>query len=133
MRRVPARASGARRSGALADETQHRQAQFEGSFRQRRGIVMARLRAGRCRADELDGEALASLLDDGLAEVTRRPRATYPLTLARVRVRTTCRGSCAEQVVAGVGEDRLGVELHAFDRELAVAQRPSPSRLRTRR
>jgi hypothetical protein len=34
--------------------------------------VMARLRAeGRVRTAELDGEALASLLDDGLAEVTR--------------------------------------------------------------
>ena len=33
--------------------------------------MLARLRAGPVRAVELDGEALASLLDDGLAEVTR--------------------------------------------------------------
>jgi hypothetical protein len=33
--------------------------------------VLAQLRAGPARAIELDGEALASLLDDGLAEVTR--------------------------------------------------------------
>ncbi|MFM8237525.1 MAG: A/G-specific adenine glycosylase [Actinomycetota bacterium] len=57
--------------GPLAEETRHRQARYEGSFRQRRGIVLARLRAGAVPTAELDGEALASLLDDGLAEVTR--------------------------------------------------------------
>jgi A/G-specific adenine glycosylase len=57
--------------GPLSDETRSRQAKFEGSFRQRRGIVMAALRAGPTRAGALDGEALASLLDDGLAEITR--------------------------------------------------------------
>ena len=58
--------------GPLADETTHRQAAYEGSFRQRRGIVMARAaRRVRRAPSELDGEALASLLDDGLAEVTR--------------------------------------------------------------
>jgi A/G-specific adenine glycosylase len=57
--------------GALADETRHRQAAYAGSFRQRRGQVLARLRVGPVRTVELDGEALATLLDDGLAEVTR--------------------------------------------------------------
>jgi A/G-specific adenine glycosylase len=57
--------------GALPGETKRRQAAYVGSFRQRRGNVMARLREGPTRAIELDGEALASLLDDGLAEVTR--------------------------------------------------------------
>jgi A/G-specific adenine glycosylase len=57
--------------GVHADETRHRQGRFEGSFRQRRGQVMARLRAGSTPTADLDGEALASLLDDGLAEVTR--------------------------------------------------------------
>jgi len=57
--------------GALADESRHRQGTYAGSFRQRRGHVLARLRAGPVRAVELDGEALATLLDDGLAEVTR--------------------------------------------------------------
>jgi A/G-specific adenine glycosylase len=57
--------------GVHADETRHRQGRFEGSFRQRRGQVMARLREGSVHTRELDGEALASLLDDGLAEVTR--------------------------------------------------------------
>jgi A/G-specific adenine glycosylase len=57
--------------GVLAHETKHRQARYEGSFRQRRGNVLARLREGSTRTIELDGEALASLLDDGLAEVTR--------------------------------------------------------------
>jgi len=52
-------------------ETKHRQARYEGSFRQRRGNVMARLRSGPVAAVELDGEVLASLIDDGLAEVTR--------------------------------------------------------------
>jgi len=58
--------------GTFAEETKFRQGKFEGSFRQRRGQVMARVSAeGRVRTAELDGEALASLLDDGLAEVTR--------------------------------------------------------------
>ena len=57
--------------GVLGHETKRRQSRYEGSFRQRRGNVMARLRAGAVPAAELDGEVLASLLDDGLAEVTR--------------------------------------------------------------
>jgi A/G-specific adenine glycosylase len=58
--------------GELAEETKRRQGRYAGSFRERRGTVMARLRAARSvPAGELDGEALASLLDDGLAEVTR--------------------------------------------------------------
>lgn len=63
--------------GALADETRHRQAPFAGSFRQRRGIVMARLREGSAPARELDADALASLVDDGLA-VVARGRARLP-------------------------------------------------------
>lgn len=57
--------------GALSGETRHRQAAYAGSFRERRGQVLAQLRVGPTKAIELDGEALASLLDDGLAEVTR--------------------------------------------------------------
>ena len=57
--------------GPHAEETKYRQGRFEGSFRQRRGIVMAQLRTGPVAAADLDGEVLASLLDDGLAEVTR--------------------------------------------------------------
>jgi A/G-specific adenine glycosylase len=57
--------------GTHADETKHRQGRFEGSFRQRRGVVMAQLRVGPVATAEVDGEVLASLLDDGLAEVTR--------------------------------------------------------------
>jgi len=56
--------------GPLPGETRSRQAAFEGSFRQRRGRVLARLRAGGTVAmAELDGEALSSLVDDGLAAV----------------------------------------------------------------
>jgi A/G-specific adenine glycosylase len=57
--------------GALPDETRHRQTPFAGSFRQRRGAVMARLREGPAAAVELDQEALASLVTDGLAVVAR--------------------------------------------------------------
>jgi A/G-specific adenine glycosylase len=58
--------------GPLAGETRRRQGRYAGSFRERRGSVLARLRAASSvRTAELDGEALASLLDDGLAEVTR--------------------------------------------------------------
>ena len=64
-------AGGCATHGPLPDETRHRQAAYAGSFRERRGTVLARLRVGPARTIELDGEALASLLDDGLAEVTR--------------------------------------------------------------
>jgi A/G-specific adenine glycosylase len=57
--------------GPLVDEVRHRQAPFEGSFRQRRGQVMARLRAQDSVAvTELDPEALESLAADGLALLT---------------------------------------------------------------
>jgi A/G-specific adenine glycosylase len=47
-----------------------RQAAFEGSFRQRRGRVLALLRSGEPQpVDELDAEALESLVSDGLAAV----------------------------------------------------------------
>lgn len=54
--------------GPLAGEVRVRQPAFAGSFRQRRGIVMARLRAEPTVAvAELDAEALTSLVADGLA------------------------------------------------------------------
>ncbi len=57
--------------GPLAGEVTARQPAFEGSFRQRRGLVMARLRAEATVAiAELDAEALASLIGDGLATVS---------------------------------------------------------------
>jgi A/G-specific adenine glycosylase len=56
--------------GPRPDEPRSRQPAFAGSFRQRRGLVMARLRDdGRAPVDELDAEALASLVADGLAVV----------------------------------------------------------------
>lgn len=56
--------------GPLPDEVTARQPAFEGSFRQRRGLVMARLRAeSKAPIAELDAEALASLVADGLATV----------------------------------------------------------------
>ncbi len=56
--------------GVLDGEVRTRQARFEGSFRQRRGLVMARLRAAPAvPVTELDAEALASLVADGLAAV----------------------------------------------------------------
>ena len=62
---------------ALPDETRARQAPFAGSFRQRRGRVMAVLRDGPVPADTLDAEALVSLVADGLA-VVDGPTATLP-------------------------------------------------------
>ncbi len=54
--------------GPLADEARQRQPRFEGSFRQRRGQVMARLRADRAvPVADLDAAALSSLVADGLA------------------------------------------------------------------
>jgi A/G-specific adenine glycosylase len=57
--------------GTHAEETRHRQSRFEGSFRQRRGVVLAQLRVAPTPAEELDGEALFTLITDGLAEVER--------------------------------------------------------------
>lgn len=65
--------------GALPGEPRSRQGPFEGSFRQRRGRIMARLRAGdTVDARSLDGEALASLVDDGLAVINGEALARLP-------------------------------------------------------
>ena len=64
----PLRSSCATR-GVLADERASRQPPFAGSFRQRRGQVLATLRTAPTSVDQLDADALASLVDDGLAEV----------------------------------------------------------------
>lgn len=57
--------------GPLDNERRSRQPAFAGSFRQRRGQVMARVRGGApVPVVELDAEALASLVTDGLAVVT---------------------------------------------------------------
>ena len=63
--------------GPLPGEVRTRQARFEGSFRQRRGRVLARLREGPAPVGELDADALASLVADGLAHVSRG-RARLP-------------------------------------------------------
>jgi A/G-specific adenine glycosylase len=69
--------------GTLPDETRSRQAPYEGSFRQRRGRVMAALRdADEVAIAALDSEALASLVRDGLAEMTDTA-ARLPATPAR--------------------------------------------------
>jgi A/G-specific adenine glycosylase len=44
-----------------------RQAPYEGSFRQRRGRILAQLRAGPHPSADLDADALAALVEDGLA------------------------------------------------------------------
>jgi len=49
--------------------TPRRQAPFEGSFRQERGIVLARLRTGPTPTALLDAKALKSLVADGLATI----------------------------------------------------------------
>jgi A/G-specific adenine glycosylase len=54
--------------GVLDEPTPRRaQAPFEGSFRQRRGMVLARLRGGPTPIALLDAKALRSLVADGLA------------------------------------------------------------------
>jgi A/G-specific adenine glycosylase len=63
--------------GPLTDERRSRQPPFAGSFRQRRGRVLASLRSAPTAVDQLDEEALASLVTDGLAEV-RGLTATLP-------------------------------------------------------
>ena len=56
--------------GPLPHERERRrQPRFEGSLRQRRGGVLAALRAGPTGRASLDHEALGTLVDDGLAEI----------------------------------------------------------------
>jgi A/G-specific adenine glycosylase len=55
--------------GPLVSERRPAPAPYEGSFRQRRGAVLARLRAGPTPTALLDGAALTSLRRDGLAVV----------------------------------------------------------------
>jgi A/G-specific adenine glycosylase len=65
--------------GVRDGEHRSRQGRFEGSFRQRRGRVMAALRGGRAvDAGALDPDALASLVDDGLAVVDDEAIARLP-------------------------------------------------------
>jgi A/G-specific adenine glycosylase len=65
--------------GVRHGERRSRQGKFEGSFRQRRGRVMAILRAGEpVDAASLDAGALASLVDDGLAVVDDDAIARLP-------------------------------------------------------
>jgi hypothetical protein len=64
--------------GPVDGEVRARQAPYQGSLRQRRGTILARLRAGeRVRSTECDGEALDSLLVDQLVDV-RRGRVVLP-------------------------------------------------------
>jgi A/G-specific adenine glycosylase len=55
--------------GELVGERRSCQAPFAGSFRERRGQVLQRLRVGAAPVSELDASALASLAADGLAVV----------------------------------------------------------------
>jgi len=65
--------------GVRPEERRSRQPRFEGSFRQRRGRVMARLRAGDpVETRTLDAHALASLVADGLAVVEDGTTARLP-------------------------------------------------------
>jgi A/G-specific adenine glycosylase len=63
--------------GPLAGEARRPPVPYAGSFRERRGAVMAALRDGSAAVDQLDGDALASLVRDGLAVVTHG-RARLP-------------------------------------------------------
>ena len=53
--------------GPLEEAVVRRQSPFEGSFRQSRGVVLARLRGGPTPVALLDAKALHSLVADGLA------------------------------------------------------------------
>jgi A/G-specific adenine glycosylase len=65
--------------GVRDGERRSGQGRFEGSFRQRRGRVMAALRAGKpVDARSLDHDALASLVADGLAVVDDEASARLP-------------------------------------------------------
>jgi len=55
--------------GELPTEGPRRAAPYRGSFRERRGRVLGALRVGPVPVATLDADALASLVDDGLAAV----------------------------------------------------------------
>lgn len=64
-----------RTRGERSTETNSRQAAYQGSFRQQRGDVLARLRTeASVPVDDLDPAALASLIADGLATIDVRQR-----------------------------------------------------------
>ncbi|HEY1738850.1 MAG TPA: A/G-specific adenine glycosylase, partial [Acidimicrobiia bacterium] len=71
--------SGCATRGPLGGEQARRQAPYRGSMRERRGLVLARLRSepAGVSARELDTAALESLASDGLACVARG-RVTLP-------------------------------------------------------
>jgi A/G-specific adenine glycosylase len=64
--------------GPLVGERSSRQPAYAGSFRERRGRVLAALRAAPTPVELLDADALASLVTDGLAEV-QGPTAKLPV------------------------------------------------------
>jgi A/G-specific adenine glycosylase len=66
--------------GVRSDERTSTQGRYEGSFRQRRGAVLARLRSeALVPLSELDPVALSSLVDDGLAIIDEtRQHARLP-------------------------------------------------------
>jgi A/G-specific adenine glycosylase len=68
----PLRRACATRGPLPHEATRRRQPAFAGSFRQRRGAVLARLRSGPVLVAELDAAALESLVAEGLAECSDR-------------------------------------------------------------
>ena len=107
--------------GALADETRTARPRYEGSFRQRRGSVLARAPRRTTRSPSPTSTPKRSRRSSRRPRRSRRHDGALPA--GRDAAEPARRGEeVAQEVVAGVGEDRLGVELHALDRELAVAQ-----------
>ena len=84
---------------------------------QRRGHVLARLRRGSVRRGRARRRSARVAPRRRPRRSHARPRASPTLVAARPTAR-----KLRKQLVTGVGEDRLGMELHALDRELAVAQ-----------
>ena len=114
--------------GPLAGEARPRQAPFAGSFRQRRGAGDgAAARGARRRRPSSTptrwrrSSTTASRSSPVGGERRRLPERIDPRH-GRACRSDAQRGSCARRSCARLGEDRLGVELHALDRELAVAQ-----------
>ena len=98
-------AAGARRGDRSPARRGPRQAPFAGSFRNDGALVMARLRAGPAPVAELDADALASLVADGLAVVATRGRACRRAD--RTRLAPARRADRREEVArAGRGRPR---------------------------
>ena len=65
-------------SRGIRDEPKRKQGRFEGSFRERRAVMLRRVAAAGVASADLDPEAVVSLAKDGLVVVLADGRVSLP-------------------------------------------------------